>query len=169
MTGLADPFLLHAESVLGRRSPRSQVSAAFSRRESMSAEEEEKLEFLRQLIVDDHLSLEATYNAIQYYRLHERAAAEARKPSSTKEAAPDSIEIGALLAQARTTPGIDLLSGVIAAVRPIVADQARSTKQRIRVLWAAAKAARGFGSSDVVHTAFMTLAIEAGLIDRRGW
>jgi hypothetical protein len=74
VAALVDPFLLHAESVLGRRSPRFQVSAALSRQEPVSAEEE-KLEFLRQLIADDHLSLERTYDLLLRYHFRGRAAA----------------------------------------------------------------------------------------------
>jgi hypothetical protein len=43
------------------------------------------------------------------------------------------------------------------------------TKQRIHILWAAAKAARKLGADDVVRDAFMALAIETNLINERGY
>jgi hypothetical protein len=51
-------------------------------------------------------------------------------------------------------------------VRPLL--QTGTTKQRIRILWSAAKKARDFGAGDVVHDAFMALAVEVGLIDSKG-
>jgi hypothetical protein len=62
----------------------------------------------------------------------------------------------------------DLLSQAIAEVRPFVADTSRSTKERIRLLWAAAKKARGLATTDVLHGAFVALAVETNLIDARG-
>jgi hypothetical protein len=62
----------------------------------------------------------------------------------------------------------DLLGEAIADVRPLLTDQSRSTKERIRLLWAAAKRARKLGTSDVIHDAFMALATEVNLIDARG-
>jgi len=61
---------------------------------------------------------------------------------------------------------VDLLAQAIDRVRPMLVDG--TTKQRIRVLWAAAKHARNLGASDVIHDAFTELAIETGLIDARG-
>jgi hypothetical protein len=66
-------------------------------------------------------------------------------------------------------PAIDLLSQAIERARPLVADASRPTKERIRILWAAAKAARDCGASDVVHDAFVQLAVETNLIDEKGW
>jgi len=60
------------------------------------------------------------------------------------------------------------LEQIIDGIRPLVADSSRSTKERIRVLWAAAKKSRELGSSDAIHRAFMALATEARLIDARG-
>jgi hypothetical protein len=60
------------------------------------------------------------------------------------------------------------LDQIIDTARPMVADATCSTKQRIRKPWAAAKASRACGASDVIHRAFMNLAVEASLIDRRG-
>jgi hypothetical protein len=61
------------------------------------------------------------------------------------------------------------LAQVIELIRPMVADTNKPTKERIRILWAAAKKARDLGASDVVHGAFMALAVEANLIDQRGY
>jgi hypothetical protein len=63
---------------------------------------------------------------------------------------------------------LDLLDQVIEKARPMLADESRPTKQRILILWAAAKKARNLGASDVVHKAFMVLAAETDLIDKRG-
>jgi hypothetical protein len=60
---------------------------------------------------------------------------------------------------------VDLLTDAIEHVRPMLADESRPTKQRIRILWAAAKKARDLGASDVVKVAFMALAVETNLID----
>ncbi len=62
----------------------------------------------------------------------------------------------------------DLLTRVIEGVRPLLADATQPTKARIRLLWAAAKNARKFGAADVVSDAFRALAVETGLIDKRG-
>ena len=62
--------------------------------------------------------------------------------------------------------GNDLLSEAIADVRPLLAHG--STKERIRLLWAATKNAGELAATDVVHEAFLTLAVEVGLIDARG-
>jgi hypothetical protein len=61
----------------------------------------------------------------------------------------------------------DLLSAAIDRVRPLLMDD-RPTKARIRILWSAAKKARDLGASDVVHGAFMALAVEVNLINRNG-
>jgi hypothetical protein len=62
--------------------------------------------------------------------------------------------------------GNDLLSEAIADVRPLLTDG--STKERIRLLWAAAKNAGELVATDVLQDTFMTLAVEVGLIDGRG-
>jgi hypothetical protein len=62
---------------------------------------------------------------------------------------------------------IDLLEDAIARVRPSLLEG--STKQRIRLLWGAAKMARNLGASDVVRDRFVELAVEVGLIDRSGY
>jgi hypothetical protein len=62
--------------------------------------------------------------------------------------------------------GNDLLSEAIADVRPLLADG--STKERIRLLWAAAKNAGEFAATDVLQDAFLALAVQVGLIDARG-
>ena len=59
-----------------------------------------------------------------------------------------------------------MLTQAIENARPMLA--IGTTKQRIHTLWAAAKAVRNLASSDVVTDAFMQLAIEVNLIDRRG-
>jgi hypothetical protein len=61
-----------------------------------------------------------------------------------------------------------LLEYAIERVRPLLADESKSTKERIRILWAAAKRARDLASSDVVHDAFMRLSVEVRLIDEAG-
>jgi hypothetical protein len=65
-------------------------------------------------------------------------------------------------------PPVDLLTHAIERSRPMLADASRPTKERIRILWAAAKRARDLASSDIVHDAFVQLAVEAGLIDSNG-
>jgi hypothetical protein len=60
----------------------------------------------------------------------------------------------------------DLLAHAIERVRPMLATG--TTKERVHLLWAAAKAARDLGASDVVHDAFMALAVEVNLIDKNG-
>jgi hypothetical protein len=64
--------------------------------------------------------------------------------------------------------GNDLLSQAIAEVRPLRTDGSRSTKERIWLLWAAAKNARQLAAADVLHDAFLALAAEVNLIDTRG-
>jgi hypothetical protein len=73
----------------------------------------------------------------------------------------------ALAREGRALP-VDLLAQAIEHARPLVADRSRSTKQRIKLLWAAAKMARDLGAWDVVHDAFMQLAVEVHLIDSNG-
>jgi hypothetical protein len=67
------------------------------------------------------------------------------------------------------TADLDLLEQAIERARPLVADRSRSTKQRIRLLWASAKMARDLGAWDVVHGAFVQLAVEVHLIDSNGF
>jgi hypothetical protein len=62
---------------------------------------------------------------------------------------------------------VDLLTNAIGSVRPLL--RAGSTKERIRVLWAAAKHARKLAGEVQIEAAFLELAIEVGLIDERGW
>jgi hypothetical protein len=65
-------------------------------------------------------------------------------------------------------PGaIDLLNQVIENVRPLLVD-GRPTKERIRILWAAAKKARDLAAPDVINEVFMALAVETSLIDKNG-
>jgi hypothetical protein len=65
--------------------------------------------------------------------------------------------------------GNDLLSEAIADLRPLLADGSRSTKERIRLLWAAAKNASEFAAADIVRDTFMALAVEVNLINARGY
>jgi hypothetical protein len=65
--------------------------------------------------------------------------------------------------------GQSTLDRFIGRVRPTLADQNAPTKARVRLLWGAANAARGLAASDVLRDAFMALAIEVRLIDRRGF
>jgi hypothetical protein len=67
---------------------------------------------------------------------------------------------------APSPPAVDLLTQVIEHVRPMLT--IGTTKERIHLLWAAAKKARVLGASDVVHDAFLALAVEVGLIDEHG-
>jgi hypothetical protein len=60
------------------------------------------------------------------------------------------------------------LEQIIEGIRPMVANGARPTKERIRVLWAGAKMARELGAVDMILRAFMQLAIDTDLIDKRG-
>jgi hypothetical protein len=61
---------------------------------------------------------------------------------------------------------VDLLAQAIGRARPLLVEG--TTKQRIRLLWAAVKHTRDLGASDVIHDAFMALAIEVELIDAHG-
>ena len=58
----------------------------------------------------------------------------------------------------------DLLAQAINLTRAHI-KAAPTTKDRLRLLWAAAKQARDFGASDTVGEAFMELAVDVGLID----
>jgi hypothetical protein len=62
---------------------------------------------------------------------------------------------------------VDQLAQAIERVQAKLAED-RPTKERIRILWAAAKKARNLGASDVVNHAFMVLAVEVNLIDEQG-
>jgi hypothetical protein len=57
---------------------------------------------------------------------------------------------------------------IIEGIRPMLARSARSTKERIRVLWAGAKMARKLGPADTIHRAFMQLATDTSLLDGTG-
>jgi hypothetical protein len=63
-------------------------------------------------------------------------------------------------------PPADLLSQAIGQLRPLLVTG--TTKQRIHLLWAAAKRASDLGAGDVMRDDFMALAIEMKLIDSRG-
>jgi hypothetical protein len=63
---------------------------------------------------------------------------------------------------------IDLLGEAIEQVRPLLADRRRSTKARVRILWAAVMAARDLGAWDRVLGGFGALTVQTGLIDHRG-
>jgi hypothetical protein len=60
----------------------------------------------------------------------------------------------------------DLLADAIKHTRPLLLSG--TTKERIRVLWSAAKAARELAADDVIASDFMALAIDVGLIDHNG-
>jgi hypothetical protein len=60
------------------------------------------------------------------------------------------------------------LDHAVAYVRPLVADATKPTKQRIRLLWAAAMRARDIGGTTATMKAFMALAVETGLINSYG-
>jgi len=62
---------------------------------------------------------------------------------------------------------IDLLAQAIESVRPLLLTG--STKTRIRVLWTAARNARELAVEDQIKREFLQLAIEVGLIDKRGY
>jgi hypothetical protein len=62
----------------------------------------------------------------------------------------------------------DLLTQAIEVVSPMLADARKPTKERVRLLWAAAKAARDLAASDVVRETFMAVARRTRLIDERG-
>jgi hypothetical protein len=62
----------------------------------------------------------------------------------------------------------DLLAEAVDQVRPLLMDTKRPTKERVHVLWSAAKAARNLSSSDVIQNTFTKLAVDVGLIDSAG-
>ena len=62
---------------------------------------------------------------------------------------------------------VDLLEQVIERLRPRLL--VGTTKERTRALWAAALTVRNLATEDVVHDRFIRLALEIGLIDRRGY
>ena len=62
---------------------------------------------------------------------------------------------------------IDLLEEAIDSARPMLLTG--PTKARVRILWAAARGARQLAAEDQVHAAFLRLAVEVNLIDRRGY
>jgi hypothetical protein len=64
---------------------------------------------------------------------------------------------------------VDFLQRVIDNARPQVADPSAPTKERVETLWAYAKHSRSLAASDVLHDAFMQLAVDAGLIGANGW
>jgi len=66
-------------------------------------------------------------------------------------------------------PAVSLLAQAIEHVRPLLADQTKSTKLRVRILWGAAKSARDLAACDVVTDEFLRLAVETNLIDTRGY
>jgi hypothetical protein len=63
-------------------------------------------------------------------------------------------------------PPVDLLAQAIERTRALLADRTRPTKERVRILWSAAKRARDLGASDVVRDAFAALAVDVALIGR---
>jgi hypothetical protein len=63
---------------------------------------------------------------------------------------------------------VDLLMQTIECARPALLDKSKPTKERVRILWSAAKRARDLGSDDVVSAEFLRLAIETNLIDSNG-
>jgi hypothetical protein len=60
----------------------------------------------------------------------------------------------------------DLLAQAVERTRRMLADA--PSNERVVVLWAAARAARHLGATDVVARAFVELAVEVNLIDRHG-
>jgi hypothetical protein len=60
------------------------------------------------------------------------------------------------------------LDQIIEGIRPMIANGSPPTKERIRVLWAGAKMAREVGAGDMIHRAFIQLAIDTDLIHGRG-
>ena len=72
------------------------------------------------------------------------------------------------LVRAMKERGEPPLFQIIEKTRSMLA-QTRPTKERIHILWAAAKAARNLGAEDVVRDVFMALAIETNLINERGY
>jgi hypothetical protein len=72
-------------------------------------------------------------------------------------------------APVKNPPAVDYLQQVIDNARSQITDQRATTKQRVQALWGYAKHSRELAASDVLHDAFMELAVEAGLIDANGW
>jgi hypothetical protein len=72
------------------------------------------------------------------------------------------------IGSAITAPPDLLTKAINLARKRIEAEAAPATKKRVHILWAAAKQARDLGASKVIHDAFMALAIEVNLIDRKG-
>ena len=62
-----------------------------------------------------------------------------------------------------TQSAVDLLDATIEVLRPQL-ERKFPIKQRIRIFWATARAARNYSASDVVQSEFMQLARETGLI-----
>ena len=73
-----------------------------------------------------------------------------------------------MTALVQNPPAADFLRQVIDYARPQVADQSTPTKERVETLWAYAKHSRGVAAPDVLHDAFMQLALDAGLIGADG-
>ena len=63
--------------------------------------------------------------------------------------------------------GVSLLDQAIAKVRPML-ERPNPAAARIRLLWAAAKHARGFAAQDIVVDEFTKLAVETGLAAQLG-
>ena len=63
---------------------------------------------------------------------------------------------------------IGLLDEAIAKVRPILVEGPNPAAARIRLLWAAAKHARGFAAQHIVIDEFTKLAVETGLTVQLG-
>lgn len=118
----------------------------------------DRLRDLRQLL-DPAVSIDRAYSEIN--SLKGRATA----VEKTTKIQPPPKTIQPRPASATAT---DLLSEVIERVRPLLMDAATPTKKRIQILWGAAKIARGTGADDVIMSAFMALAVETNLIDKRG-
>ena len=71
------------------------------------------------------------------------------------------------------TDGIAVEDHLLAQAMEIARKRIRTeappaTKKRVHILWAAAKQARDLAASNIIHSAFMALAIEVDLIDRNG-
>jgi hypothetical protein len=102
-------------------------------------------------LLDDSVSLERVWAEVNIPRRAVRQRPNEAPPQQKPWAAGD-VEFGQ----------------VIENVRPILTHELRTTKARIRLLWATAKQARNLGASNVIHDAFMALAVETNLIDKRG-
>ena len=111
-------------------------------------------------LLNNKISLERAYVLINARRERER-----RAPQSDHRRAELSAVALPPLAPA---PGRDLFAQTVEGARPLLADSSLPTKTRIRLLWATAKKARRFGAADVVFDAFTALAVETGLINKRG-